>query len=286
MKPLSALVLAALALGLSGCVSFWNREARAACPADPRERLGAPGCIQATAAEGYEYAVLAALAYTPKTPEDFRPPEGIVESEACTSPACDGASGYQYRIFHRIREGVVIEKIIAYRGTDEGADWKPNLLGTKAQNRAALATFLRVRGDGAVPVSVTGDSLGGALAVQVSMCHPVHMRVALNASPRFYRRLCPGGRAHPRPADANQTRLLFSEHGEILGPTRWLGRNPDQLATRVNCTVGESPVAQHDVRRLAACMVHRAIQGGSQAARRYRDENRQAFEVFLPDPRD
>lgn len=286
MNRFSALILAILFLALSGCASFWNREAGRVCPADPREPEGSAGCIRATAALGYEYAVLAALAYTPRTPHDFRPPVGIVESEACTDAACDGAPGYQYRVFHRIRDGAIIEKVIAFRGTDEGADWKPNLLGTKAQNRAALATFLRVRGDGVVPVSVTGDSLGGALAVQVSMCHPVHMRVALNASPRFYKRLCPGGRALPSPTDANQRLFLFSESGEILGPTRWIGRNPDQLATRVNCRIGESPIAQHDVRRLAACLIHRAAQGGSDAARRYRDQNREAFEAFLPQPQD
>jgi len=257
-----------------------------ACPADPGQAFNTAGCVRATAAEGYEYALLAALAYNPRPPNDFGLPEGFIAAAGCSEPACDGAEGYQYRIFHRVRGGEVVEKVIAYRGTDEGADWKPNLLGTKAQNRAALATFLKERGDGSVPVSVTGDSLGGALAVQVSMCHPVHRRVALNSSPRFYRKLCPGGRALPRPADADRRLFLFSEHGEVLGPTRWLGRNPDQLATRVNCRSGESPIAQHDVRRLAACLTHRAIEGGSEAAKVYKARNAGAFRVYLPSPVD
>ena len=275
-----------LVLALSGCASFGSRDQTRACPADPNQVFNSQGCIQATAAEGYEYAVLAALAYEPKPPPDFGVPEGFVVAESCAEPACDGTEGYQYRVFHRLRGQQIVEKVIAFRGTDGRDDWAANIFGNKDQNRAALATFLKVRGDGSIPVSVTGDSLGGALAVQVSMCHPVHKRVALDSSPRFYKSLCPGGRAITRPTDADRTLLLFSEHGEILSPTRWLGRNPDQLATQVNCVSGESPVAQHDVRRLAACMVHRASQGGSEDARRYRDKNRLALDKFLPDPTD
>lgn len=286
MSRLKPLLIALLLLGTTGCASVWHTRETRTCPADPGEVLNTPGCIRATAALGYEYAVLAALAYEPKASPDLAPPPGVVEVEACTEPACDGALGYQYRVFHRVRDGQVVEKIIAYRGTDGKGDWSANLFGRKDQNRAALATFLKVRGDGNIPVSVTGDSLGGALAVQVSLCHPVHRRVALDASPRFYKRLCPGGLALPRPADASTKLLLFSETGEILGPTRWLGRNPDQLATRVNCIGGENTISQHDVRRLAACMIHRAVQGGSDSARRYRDENRRAFDRYLPNPKD
>lgn len=286
MSHLRALALSALVLGLVGCASVPDRDEARACPADPREVMGAPGCIRATAAAGYEYAVLAALAYDPETSPDFAAPAGLVAVESCAEPACEGARGYQYRVFDRIRDGRVVERIIAFRGTDGPGDWSANIFGRKDQNRAALATFARVRGDGAIPVSVTGDSLGGALAVQVSMCHPVHRRVALNASPRFYRSLCPEGRVVPPSADADQRLFLFSETGEILWITRWLGRNPDQLATRVNCIRGEDTISQHSVRRLAACMIHRAVQGGSEEARRYRDENRGAFARFLPDPAD
>jgi hypothetical protein len=56
------------------------------------------------------------------------------------------------------------------------------------------------------------------------------------------------------------------------------------LATRINCIVGENTISQHDVRRLAACMIHRAVQGGSEEARRYRDANRAAFDRYLPNP--
>jgi hypothetical protein len=284
MSRLKPLLIALFLLGTTGCASFWNARETSSCPADPRENLNTPGCIRATAALGYEYGVLAALAYEPQASPDLAPPAGVVEAESCMEIACDGAKGYQYRVFHRVRDRQVAEKIIAFRGTDGKGDWSTNLFGRKDQNRAALATFLKVRGDGTVPVSVTGDSLGGALAIQVSMCHPVHRRVALDASPRFYKSLCPGGRALPRPADADTKLLLFSETGEILSPTRWLGRNPDQLATRVNCIVGENTISQHDVRRLAACMIHRAVEGGSEEARRYRDANRPAFDRYLNNP--
>lgn len=286
MSRLKLLFIALLLLGATGCATPGPSASSKPCPANPAETLNTSGCIRATAALGYEYAVLAALAYEPPGAPDLAPPAGVVEADACTEIACDGALGYQYRVFHRVRDGQVVEKIVAFRGTDGKGDWSTNLFGRKDQNRAALATFLKVRGDGSVPVSVTGDSLGGALAIQVSMCHPVHRRVALDASPRFYKSLCPGGRALPRPADASTKLLLFSETGEILSPTRWAGRNPDQLATRVNCIGGENTIAQHDVRRLAACMIHRAVQGGSDDARRYIDENRPAFDRYLPDPKD
>ncbi|WP_397395979.1 hypothetical protein [Phenylobacterium sp.] len=280
------LAVAGLVLALSGCASTGSRDQTRVCPADPNQVVNSQGCINATAAEGYEYAVLAALAYEPKPPPDFDIPEGFVVAESCAEPACDGTEGYQYRVFHRIRGEQIVEKVIAFRGTDGRDDWATNIFGNKDQNRAALATFLKVRGDGSIPVSVTGDSLGGALATQVSMCNAVHKRVAFNSSPRFYQSLCPGGRAVARPTDANRTLLLFSEYGEALGPTRWLGRNPDQWSTPVNCMSGASPVDQHDVRRLAACMIHLASEGRSEDARRYRDRNRLAFDKFLPNPAD
>jgi hypothetical protein len=293
MSRLKLLFIALLLLGATGCATPRPSASSKPCPANPDKVLNTTGCTQAAAALGYEYAVLAELAYDPKAKPDrasrkalaepiLAPPPDVVEAEACTELACDGALGYQYRVFHRVRDGRVIEKIIAFRGTDGKGDWSTNILGRKDQNRAALATFLKVRGDGAIPVSVTGHSLGGALATQVSMCNPVHMRVSFDASPRFYQSLCPGGRAIPRPADAGVKLLHFSEYGEFLGPFRLLGRDPDQLTTPVNCERRQNTIGQHSIRQLTECIVDHAILGGSDQARRYKEENLDAFEKYLP----
>ena len=282
MSHLRVLALSALVLALTGCASVPDRDEARACPADPATALNTPRCVEATAALGFEYAILAALAYEPAPPPDFSPPPGVTETESCTETACEGVAGYQYRVFSRVRYGKVVERIIAFRGTDQRADWATNIFGKKGQNRAALETFLKVRGDGSVPVSVTGHSLGGALATQVSMCYPVHMRVSFDSSPRFYQRLCPGGRAIPKPADAGVKLLHFSEYGEFLGPLRLIGRDPDQITTPLDCVSQQHTIDQHSIRQLTVCMVNISITGGSEEAQQYREQNINVFDKYMP----
>lgn len=226
------------------------------CPVAENAMLGDPICFQRAAERNYEYAILATLAYDElksqaKGMKRFPMPPGFQKSTFETSSAFDRVTGFQFEIFDRIEDEEVVERIISFRGTDEfWADWiSKNLLGSKGQNRAALDLFDEVR-TSAEKVSVTGDSLGGALATQVSICHRVHQRLFLNTSPRFLTKLCVD--ANGLKENKNNT-FLFQEAGQFLGITTPFNYST-QFYTKVDCMERQSSFKQHNARALAACI--------------------------------
>ena len=63
------------------------------------------------------------------------------------------------------------------------------------QRREALYYFDKIASDARaeneeVRITVTGHSLGGSLAIQMSLCNEIHQAVVFQTSPRFRKQLC------------------------------------------------------------------------------------------------
>jgi hypothetical protein len=165
---------------------------------------------------------------------------------------CNDQFGFAYVVFARQKAGRTREIIIAYRGTDDYPDWEHgNLKFT--QNRLGLELYqvwkkkAQAMG-GDVAVSVTGHSLGGAIATYVSMVEEGATCYVFNASPRFRRE------ATPVP---DNRRVSVVEYGEINKVLRLFGRSPTQIYISVGCSRG-GPIGQHSMRKLAVCLTKAA----------------------------
>jgi hypothetical protein len=255
MRMIATAVLVAIFFSLAGCASQpgkgSNEVGPRPCPILANSELSSASCRQAAADIGFQYAIMAALAYEDKGKTRLPLPDGIERVEPDEDAAKISAPGFQYAMFTRSQVGKSSELIIAYRGTDERwNDWIiKNVFGSTKQNKAAIALF-DVVSSKHDKVSVTGDSLGGALATQVSICRKLHMRVALNTSPRFIRRICKGTPG----LDSNENNLfLFDETGQALGITMLINKS-DQLFTPVNCIRGRDAFAQHNINSIAVCL--------------------------------
>ena len=198
--------------------------------------------ITATAAESWRYAQMASNAYrsdlTGPRPYDLAQDIHVLETRD------NDELGFAYVVFER-RQADRRELIIAFRGTENDTfrDWfHGNLLGR--QNPEALKIFdewRRKHSD--LPIILTGHSLGGGLAIHVSLNRPDASAFVFNTSPRFWRR---GDRYDNR-------RVSIVEYGEALKVPRIFGREADQLYTSIGCSSG-NPIAQHAMRRLATCL--------------------------------
>lgn len=107
---------------------------------------------------------------------------------------------------------------------------------------------IRARYPADVPITVTGHSLGGGIAIQVSLEKPNVKAYVFNTSPRFRLR---------GTAPANR-RLSIVEYGEFLKAGRLFGREANQTYISLNCTPGLNSIAQHSSRRLADCLTRLA----------------------------
>ncbi len=157
--------------------------------------------------------------------------------------------GYAYAIYDRFEGERLAETIIAFRGTEPSvADWVlGNILGL--QNGRALLTARSVASElGGAALTVTGHSLGGALAHHVTL-NDLHIEGidapgsrVFNNSPRFS--------GYARDGD----RIAVVERGDWLTPLRFFGSEPNQLYTSLNCQPGYAPIRDHSIRTLAECL--------------------------------
>jgi pimeloyl-ACP methyl ester carboxylesterase len=161
----------------------------------------------AAAAHAWEYALLSSNVYRETdTPIYFVP--GWEFTERQESP-----SGLALEQWRRREAGALKEIAIVFQGTNfnSWADWRTNLSPVEPrQYKEALGYVSGVRrNNSGIKIVATGHSLGGALALNMSLRIPGIHFVGFNPSPRaFY--------GKELEADSEVTRLWLYESGEIL----------------------------------------------------------------------
>ena len=244
MKSLLAIALPA-ALGACATALPPGMQARSACS---DLQGGWCGFVSQMALSSYEYGPLAQNAYAPDHETFTQLPAGISLREF----APNDSSGFAYAIFERHEGEALREVILAFRGTEFSSldDWLRGNFGSGQRERGmALFTAERARldeaGQGDVLVSVTGHSLGGAIAAHIAQADERVKLRAFNTSPNFM----------PAADALSGDRILISETGEALERLRSGSAFPGQDIYMLDCQQGESTFYQHKMRPLADCLI-------------------------------
>lgn len=252
VNRITAILLALLAL--SACTHFTKDKLTYDGPSPWADQ------IRQAAVEAYPYAQMSYNAYAGQNRFDLGPDYSNLRN------APNDDLGFAYSLFHKHSEGQLTEVIIGFRGTEPTSvkDWVPgNIIA--AQNARGLAVYeqLRKTTPARIPITVTGHSLGGGIATQVSLRHENVKSYIFNSSPRFWKR---GNIPDNR-------RLSIVERGEGLKVTRLLGREAPQTYISINCIPGFAPIGQHGMRPLAECLTQIAA-WDNRSAQNSLDRNR------------
>ncbi len=238
------------ALALSGCITPYPdlTQSRSPCRSEPG---GWCDFVREAAAKSYPYAILASNSYKDEDEYAVLPP-GFVEREASDNDD----SGLAYSVFDRHEmvegeRGKHLARIIAFRGTEFGSasDIFSGSLGSSQREGARIVYAVERAAldaeDGAdVPIEVTGHSLGGALATQISIDNEGVKAFVFNTSPFFS--------GDPMQNDVN--RLAVAERGEFLRILRRYKAPPAADVVVINCNPSASAGAKHSIRKLADCL--------------------------------
>ena len=274
---LRAIALSGFAMALSGCVTRPLPDLTQAHGPCTDQDGGWCGFTRDTATIAWPYAQLATNAYCDDN-DVFELPAGYsVVRRLPTQDVCDlerlaargdqaartklkpihkaegklKTHGFNYAVYDvRGPAGTLERRIIAFRGTDSRglADWFYGNLGN-TQREQGLELYreerakLDAEGGKGVPIAVTGHSLGGAIALQVSLENAGVDAFVFNTSPR-YTLLQP---------NANR-RVAISERGDILEALRKRAMPVRQDMLIINCRPTKSGVKAHAIRDLAACV--------------------------------
>lgn len=251
-KPLHLALLALVAPALSACATFPDiTQGRSPCQMEPG---GWCAFVREAAVDAFPYALAATNAYTGD--KDLFEAPGRVLQRVPRIPIADGdaSKGFDYQIFNQYERGSganadrkPVARIIAFRGTDMKS-LADIFYGTLRSDQIELALRYfeaeKSRLGTDVPWVVTGHSLGGALATEVSVAHPEVQAYMFNTSP-FYR----------SEVRANALRrTVFNERGEFL---RRFARSTEPPAANVftiNCEPRKNGLTKHKVRPLADCI--------------------------------
>lgn len=194
--------------------------------------------IREMAVNVFPYAQLAVNAYADADPFSMGP-----EWEKLASFP-NNAHGMAYDVWRRATAGRP-EIVLAFRGTEFSklSDWRDGNFMTK-QNADGVRAFDEWRKKyPEARFTVTGHSLGGGIATQISLSRSAVSSYIFNSSPRF-----------KAPEDpAVNSRVSVVEYGEILKAVRMLGREATQDYYSIGCIPG-NPVAQHSSEPLAKCL--------------------------------
>lgn len=260
-----------LALTLTGCVTYPDiSQSRSPCRMEPG---GWCTFVRDAAVEVYPYAVAATNAYVGDDDvyRDIGP--NLRQLERLEIAQEDAKKGFDYQIFEQLgpaktgdewlraglaQERVATARIMAFRGTD--FDGLSDIFyGTVRDDQIdiALKYFAAERerwGDGLAWV-VTGHSLGGALATEVSVKYPDVRAFMFNTSP-FYR----------SDAMTNYThRIVFNERGEVLRRFAKYSDAPAADIFTLNCAPQNGAFTKHKIRLLADCITWIAAYGNVDA---------------------
>lgn len=251
------------ALALSGCITTYPdlTQSRSPCRMEPG---GWCDFVREAAAESYGYAMLSSNAYQDDdTYSDL--PVAFVQKEAVGNDD----SGLAYSVFDRysVAKGKrrrLLARVIAFRGTEFGStsDLFSGSLGD-SQREGARKVFeaeragLDAGGNAAIPIEVTGHSLGGALATQISIDHPEVRAFVFNTSPLFS--------GDPMVNDVQ--RLAIAERGEFLRLLRRYRAPSAADVVVINCNPSASAASKHSIRKLGDCLTWIAAYGDPEAQR-------------------
>lgn len=241
-----AAVVAGLGLMTSACAADLT-QARSPCLFEPG---GWCGFTREFAEQSWEYAQLANDTYDDD--EEFAAlPSGIEERHN----SGNDDKGYAYALYDRKdAAGHLIETIIAFRGTESSVqDWIAGNFGGE-HNERGLATYKMVReqldaaGYEAVPVAVTGHSLGGAISAYIAFRETDVSSFAFNQSPRF------SIPEEMTAAGENVRRMTVAERGEALRVLRNFKHDNPQETLIINCRPKGAPWKDHSIRKLSECL--------------------------------
>ena len=210
--------------------------------------------IRRTAAETFLYAQMANNAYLRSAEKTYNLPDYVKQVDfefGTVDNTGNNETGMAFSVFEIARENKP-ELVIAYRGSEPNfLDWMlGNVLGKQAPQSIDLFDALK-RENPNHDISVVGDSLGGSLATQVSLCREVKLAVSVDTSPRFSSKHCYDGLK-------DNKRHSITERGEFLKFFRLGGREATQLYTSVNCVPGWGPFQQHSAFDLTKCLTEMA----------------------------
>jgi hypothetical protein len=258
-----AIVAACCALLLSACATLPDiSQSRSPCQLEPG---GWCGFVREAAVEVFPYALASTNAYTGDDDLFAKPGRVLQRIERLPIAPEDAGKGFSYEIFNQFAPGSgsdaarqPVARILAFRGTDL-TGLSDFFYGTLRDDQIELAlryfTAEKARLGTDVPWIVTGHSLGGALATEVSQAYPEVRAYMFNTSP-FYR----------NEVRANALRrTVFNERGEIL---RRFARSDDPPAANVftiNCEPRRGALFKHKVRPLADCITWIAAYGSPDA---------------------